>query len=127
MAPEVLRNTRKEYQPAEGARASHENELKSWIQNGWLVPYDEVKFGPPKALIPLMAVTQRRKNKVRPVLDFREVNTHIDAFTANCDVCSHKLRNWRRQGTNVSILDLKKAYLQVHVDESLWPYQTVII
>uniref|UniRef100_A0A5S6Q3K8 Integrase catalytic domain-containing protein n=1 Tax=Trichuris muris TaxID=70415 RepID=A0A5S6Q3K8_TRIMR len=127
MAPEVLRNTRKEYPPAEGARASYENELKSWIQNGCLVPYDEVKFGPPKALIPLMAVTQRSKNKVRPVLDFREVNTHIDAFTANCDVCSHKLRNWRRQGTNVSILDLKKAYLQVHVDESLWPYQTVII
>ncbi|KFD56056.1 hypothetical protein M514_03180 [Trichuris suis] len=84
-------------------------------------------MGPAKALIPLMAVIQRSKQKVRPVMDFREVNAHIDAFTASSDVCAHKLREWRRQGVNVSILDLKKAYLQVHVEKSLWPYQTVII
>ncbi|KFD46863.1 hypothetical protein M514_12268 [Trichuris suis] len=126
-APDTLSNRMEEYPPAAAARAAYEEELSSWIQNGWLVPYDEEEMGPAKALIPLMAVIQRSKQKVRPVMDFRAVNAHIDAFTASSDVCAHKLREWRRQGVNVSILDLKKAYLQVHVEKSLWPYQTVII
>ncbi|KFD49052.1 hypothetical protein M513_10100 [Trichuris suis] len=125
--PEVLKNARMEHPPAPAIRAAYEEELKSWIRNGWLTPYDERKFGQARALIPLMAVVQRNKGKVRPVLDFRELNEHINTFTANCDVCVHKLREWRRQGTDVSILDLRKAYLQVRVDESLWPYQTVIL
>uniref|UniRef100_A0A5S6QMM8 Reverse transcriptase domain-containing protein n=1 Tax=Trichuris muris TaxID=70415 RepID=A0A5S6QMM8_TRIMR len=73
-----------------------------------------------------MNVVQRNKNKVRTVLDFREMNTHIDTFTVNSDVCASKIREWRRRGTSLSILDLKKAYLQIRVGESLWPYQTVI-
>ena len=28
---------------------------------------------------------------------------------------------------NVAVLDLRRAYLQVHVDKSLWPFQTVKI
>ncbi|KFD46635.1 hypothetical protein M513_12490 [Trichuris suis] len=126
-APEVLQNAKMEYRPAAASRAAYEEELMSWIRNGWLIPYDERKFGPVQALIPLMAVVQRIKGKVRPVLDFQELNAHIDTFTANCDVCAHKLREWRRQGTDVSIFDLHKAYPQVRVDESLWPYQTVIL
>ncbi|KFD54664.1 hypothetical protein M513_04364 [Trichuris suis] len=38
------------------------------------VPYDERKYGEPKGLIPLMAVVQRNKRKVRPVMDFRELH-----------------------------------------------------
>ena len=33
---------------------------------------------------------------------------------------------WRKKGSNVSVLDLRRAYLQVRVHKSLWPYQTVI-
>ena len=73
-----------------------------------------------------MAVIQQNKDKVRPVMDFRELNTHVDAFTASADVCADKLREWRRQATNVTVIDLRRAYLQVHVHESLWPFQTVI-
>lgn len=76
-----------------------------------LLPYVEHKYGPAKGLISLMAVVQRNKRKVRPVLDFRELNAYIDAFTADSDVCSDKLREWRRQGVNVSVVDLAKAYL----------------
>ena len=83
-------------------------------------------MGPPKALIPLMAVVQQNKDKVRPVLDYRELNQYVDAFTADADVCASKLREWRQQGANVSLLDLRKAYLQIQVDESLWPFQTVM-
>uniref|UniRef100_A0A5S6Q541 RNase H domain-containing protein n=1 Tax=Trichuris muris TaxID=70415 RepID=A0A5S6Q541_TRIMR len=125
-APLVLQNTKEEYPPAPTAKVAYEAELKTWIQHGWLVPYDAKRLGPPKALIPLMAIVQRNKGKVRPVMDFRELNTHIAAFTADSEVCAQKLRDWRRQGANVSVLDLENAYLQVHVDEALWPYQTVV-
>jgi len=73
-----------------------------------------------------MAVVQQNKAKVCPVMDFRELNRHIDAFTASVDVCAEKLREWRRQGTKVAVIDLRRAYLQVYVHESLWPFQTVI-
>uniref|UniRef100_A0A5S6QJ31 Uncharacterized protein n=1 Tax=Trichuris muris TaxID=70415 RepID=A0A5S6QJ31_TRIMR len=126
-APTILHNTKEEYPPAIAVRPAYEKELTTWIQNGWLIPYDEQRLGPPRALIPLMAVIQRAKGKVRPVLDFRELNGHIDTFTANSDVCANKIREWRRRGTNVTILDLRKAYLQIRVEESLWPYQTVMI
>ena len=59
-------------------------------------------------------------------MDFRELNQHIDAFTADSDVCAEKLREWSQQGTNVAVLDLAKAYLQIRIHDSLWPYQTVI-
>uniref|UniRef100_A0A5S6QBG4 Integrase catalytic domain-containing protein n=1 Tax=Trichuris muris TaxID=70415 RepID=A0A5S6QBG4_TRIMR len=59
-------------------------------------------------------------------MDFRELNAYIDTFTAHADVCADKMRQWRRQGVNLAIVDLKKAYLQIHIDESLWPYQTVV-
>uniref|UniRef100_A0A5S6QFH2 Uncharacterized protein n=1 Tax=Trichuris muris TaxID=70415 RepID=A0A5S6QFH2_TRIMR len=123
-APETHWNTIEEYSPTAEARAEYERQLDLWVHNGWLVLYDEKKFGPARALIPLMAVTQRSKGTVRPVMDFRQLNEYIDIFTANSDVCAHKLREWRRQGTNVSIPDLHKAYLQIHVDQTLWPYQT---
>lgn len=70
------------------------------------MPYPEEELGPPKGLIPLMAVIQQNKEKVRPVLDYRELNEHVDAFTAHADVCAQKLREWRQAGSNVSVLDL---------------------
>ena len=81
-------------------------------------------MGPPKGLIPLMPVIQLNKQKVRPVLDYRELNDHVDPFTARADICTKKLREWRQAGSNVSMLNLLKAYLHVH--QSLWSYQTVL-
>ena len=88
-------------------------ELHTWIDNGWLVPYPEDKLGPPKGLIPLMAVLHQNKTKVRPVMDYQEINHHVDAFTANADVCAAKLHEWRQNDANVSLLDLRRAYLQI--------------
>ena len=124
--PDVLHNKVEAYSIPDGAQAPYEEELERWIKDAWLLPYDEAKYGPAKGLIPLMAVVQRNKNKVRPVMDFREVNTRIDAFTAAADVCAERLREWRRQGENVAVMDLNKAYLQIKIDDSLWPYQTVV-
>ena len=123
--PTVLKNTRGEYAVPPEARQAYEKEVREWIRQGWLQPYDERKYGPAKGLIPLMAVIQPSKDKVRPVMDFREVNSYIDAYTGNADVCADKLREWRKMGQRVSMVDLAKAYLQVKVEKKLWPYQTV--
>ena len=124
--PDALRNRVTEYATPSAVRSSYEEEIQEWIANGWLEPYDDKKMGPAKGLIPLMAIVQQNKDKVRPVMDFRELNSHVDAFTANADVCADKIREWRRLGTNVAIVDLRRTYLQIRVHESLWPYQTVI-
>ena len=52
-------------------------------------------------------------------MDFQLLNHHIDVFTANADVCAAELYEWQQKGSNVSLLDLKRAYLQVHVHKSL--------
>ena len=122
----LLRNTIAEYEVPHHAREAYEQELAQWIEDGWLVLHDEQKHGPPRGLIPLMAVCQKNKEKVRPVLDYRELNTHVDVFTGKADVCRDKMQAWRRMGSNTAIVDLRKAYLQVHVDKSLWAYQTVM-
>ena len=115
-SPSELSNSVQEYAVPCHARDAYENEILQRQQNGWLLPYSEEELGPPKGLIPLMAVVQERKLKVRPVLDYRELNGFVDAFTANAEVCAQNLREWRRQGVNMSLLDLRNAYLQIHVD-----------
>ena len=114
--PEKLYNRVPEYTIPEWARAEYDEELQNWIDNGWLVPYPEDKLAPSKGLILLIAVIQQNKQKVRPVLDYRDLNDHVDPFTARADICTEKLREWRRAGSNVSVLD----------HQSLWSYQTVL-
>ena len=55
-------------------------------------------------------------------MDYHELNDHVEAYTARADVCSQKLRDWRGKRSDVSVLDLRKAYLQVHVHRPLWPF-----
>ena len=125
--PVSLKNRLSEYPAPKRLRGEYERELLAWIQNGWLIPYPESELGPPKGLIPLMAILQESKQKVRPVMDYRELNEHVNAYTANADVCAQTMREWRRQGPKAAIVDLRRAYLQIHVDKSLWPFQTVKI
>ncbi|XP_043214663.1 uncharacterized protein LOC122378020 [Amphibalanus amphitrite] len=108
------------------ARDKYQEEVEEWVSNGWLIPYNEEEHGPVRGTVPLMAVVQPNKEKVRPVMDFRELNEYVTTHTADADVCAHKLREWRRKGTNVALIDLQKAYLQIHVHRSLWTYQTVV-
>lgn len=52
----------------------------------------------------LMAVMQHNKRKVFLVMDYHKLSKHVDAFTANADVCLAKLQEWHQQGVNVVIL-----------------------
>ena len=61
--PGVLHNQAAEYAVPQDARESYEKELQRWIDDGWLLLYDEQAHGPAKGLIPLMAVVQRKKKE----------------------------------------------------------------
>ena len=95
--------------------------MKEWRKQGWLKQFE----GKCICIIPLIAVVQQNKSKVRPVMDYRELNQCVSSHSADGDVCSSKLRSWRKLGENLEIIDLKKAYLQIRVDEVLWKYQVV--
>ena len=64
-----------------------EEEVERWIVN---------RKG--KDVLPLLAVFQTTKKKVRPVLDFRELNRFMACHTGSdiIDVCNEKMRK-RRQ------------------------------
>lgn len=117
----TLTNRVGEYKIAEGLREEFDREIQQWISDGWLVPFE----GECDGIVPLLAVVQESKGKVRPVLDFRELNQFVRSKTGDAEVCAEKLREWRRWGEEVKMVDLKKAYLQLRVLPSLWKYQVV--
>ena len=108
-------------------KSEYEAELDQWVNDGWLELYDKHIHGDVSGVIPLMAASQPNKpKKVRPVMDYRELNSHVQSRPGqDTAVCQEKLREWRRQGTVASLLDLRKAYLQVHVRHTLQRFQTV--
>ena len=77
-------------------RKEYDEWLKEWTNSGCLEPYSEKEIGSRKGPIPLMAEMLSNKH---PVVDFRESNEHIDAFTANTVVCAQKLQECRPHRT----------------------------
>lgn len=122
----TLTNKCGEYAMDENTRQLFEDEVDQWIENGWLEPYQKSKHGEVNGVIPLMAAKQPNKQKkVRPVLDYRELNGYVESRPGHdTAVCQEKLRRWRCSD-NASLLDLKKAYLQVHIVDELQRFQTV--
>jgi transposase InsO family protein len=103
-----------------------DTEVETWIEKGWLVPWTSGSEGEGEGVLPLMAVMQRNKGKVRPVLDYRELNEYVNCHTAEgIDVCDETIRRWRRREGPLKVLDLRSAYLQIRVDRELWRYQLV--
>lgn len=104
--------------------AKFEEEVDRWIDEGILIPWHEEVI---EGILPLMAVEQASKNKVRPVLDFREANESVECHTGDeiIDACDDVLRQWRRVSGETEIVDLKSAYLQLRVSPELWKYQLV--
>ena len=61
-------------------REKFEKEVDRWIEEGILVPWGEEVEG---GILPLMAVEQYTKAKVRPVLDYRELNEYVECHTGD--------------------------------------------
>ena len=123
--PEKLQTKIGEYQSTRRpqVRDKYNAEIQSWISKGWLVPWK----GPVKGIIPLLAVVQPTKDKVRPVMDYRELNEFVECHTGDeaVAICAEKVRKWRQLGGEIRVVDLKSAYLQIHVAKELWQYQVV--
>lgn len=117
----MLRNGVAQYRMDESVKEAFSEEVDRWIERGWLKPFS----GEHDGIIPMLAVVQPNKDKIRPVMDFRELNDYVSSHTGQSVVCGEKLRQWRKLGTAVKLIDLKSAYLQVSVDESLWRFQVV--
>ncbi|KAF4650625.1 hypothetical protein FOL47_001009, partial [Perkinsus chesapeaki] len=99
-----------------------EDEIQAWIDKKWLIPFD----GTPRCILPLQAVLQGHKStKVRPVLDFRGLNSFINS-QPGCDsaVCAEYLRRWRRYDKGC-LLDVRRAYMNVAISPELWPWLCV--
>ena len=94
-------------------RQEYRHELETWLNNGWLLFYPEEELSPPKSLLPLIAVFRQNKSKVCQVLDFCELNEYVEAYPAHANVCAQNLGEWRKKGSNVSVLDLRMTYSQV--------------
>ena len=105
------------------------DEVAMWIDRGFMVPHDPAIHGEPAAVLPLLATCQEHKTStpVRPCLDFRLLNNHILSHPGNdVPVCGEKLRDWRSKSTELSVVDIRKAYLNVRLHPSLFPYQTIV-
>ena len=102
------------YRIPEGLRERFEEGVQKWIDEGWLVERDGELWGG-EGLIPLMVVEQLTKQKVRPVLDYRELNTFISSSGARADFCDKRLREWRCRPAACTLLDLSNAYMQIRV------------
>ena len=119
-APEIQGRI-SQYKMSEEILEKFNEEIKLWIKEGILKEtLDEVQ-----GVLPLMGVWQETKNKVRPVLNYKVINENVSSHTGLSRECGRTLREWRKLGDNVVVVDLRKAYLQIGVDEELWKYQVV--
>lgn len=108
-----------------------QREVDGWLESGWLIPHDPVQHGSPRCVLPLIAQVQDHKpsTPVRPCLDYRLLNKQILSNPGlDAPACGEKIRKWRQAGPadEYVLLDIKKAYLQVHVSADLQPYQAVL-
>ena len=96
------------YRVATDLKVKYVKEIETWIKEGILEP-----------------VEQPAKGKVRPVLDFRALNEFVSSHPGGSAVCDETIRNWRKSGQNITIVDLRKAYLQLRADPALWTHQVM--
>lgn len=73
-------------------KSEYYHKFQEWLDSMWLVPYLEKDFSTMKGLIPIMAVVQKNKMKVHTVLEYQELNEHVNVQTAHADICAQKLR-----------------------------------
>lgn len=120
--PEPLQNAVPEYAESSKIREAYEEQLQTWIAIGWLIPYPPGTIKTPQGPDPSddCCTAQQTQNtsglrlpRIRPL--------------RGCLSCASKLPEWRQQGVNVTLLPLRKVYLEIGAHELLWPFQKVII
>ena len=120
--PPKLINRKANYGIPDTLSKAFDDEIQTWIKEGWLKP---IPGGYQDGILPLIPVEQAEKGNVRPVLDFRHVNHHVVSHTAQAEVCDETIRRWRQWRGKIAMLDLRKAYLQIFVDPEFWKFQAI--
>ena len=118
----ALRNKVSQYNISAEAEEAFDAEMQLWIEEGILQPVGKDKVVDSCGAFAGGSTTA---SKVRPVLDFRQLNAFVSSHSGESAVCDETVRKWRMYGTNIAFLDLRKAYLQLHVDRALWKHQVV--
>ena len=87
-------------------RVEFEKEVERWIDEGILIPWS----GKAEGILPLLAVVNPTKNKVRPLLDFRELNKYVAWYTRDgIDVCEEVMREWRRMEWETMLVSIGRV------------------
>ena len=107
-------------------------EIESWSENNFIVDLPPDERNKVKGLISIKAVEQLHKpsTPVRPVLDYTWLNKQIHSFPnedvddpLSAPLC---IRRWRSHASaSMCLIDIKKAYLQIFVDENQSYYQCI--
>ena len=111
----------------EADREAFDSEMTTWLKEGIIVRHED-KHGEIRRFLPIISVRQEKgqETKIRPVFDYREMNKLIASHPAGATpLCAERLREWRQVGSNASIIDLRRAYLQVHAEPELWCHQAI--
>ena len=58
-------------------------------------------------------------------MDFKKLNKYIHSYAGDADVCDETMRKWRSMPDSLGVLDLRDAYLQLHVRSDLQRFQVV--
>ena len=109
-------------------REALEKEVQLWIEQGFVEP---TAFEKLQGTIPIMAVEQLHKTTpVRPVMDYKWLNALIrsspnETFGGplSCPDFIRRWRSWLLPTTQISLVDLRKAYMQVRVKHEQTFYQ----
>lgn len=89
-----------------GARIEFKREVDRWIDEGISRPWEGEETN---SVLPLMAVVQPTKNKVRPKLNEHQLSCHTSSEAA--DVCGTTFQVWRCMTGATAIVNLKSACL----------------
>ena len=89
----MLVNKVAKYKMSTVVEEKFDEEIGKWLAVGWLKPCE-----PPDqhGIIPLMAVEQKNKGKVHPVLNFSELNNFDESYTGNSDIRSKTIWTWHK-------------------------------
>ena len=100
-------------------------ETSEWIKSGFLIKAinsADCKFIPWSC-----SATPQKSTPLRLALDFTSTNEFVRnrAEWSQREVCSDELLRWRTSEEGGELIDVRKAYMRIHVDESLWRFQAV--
>lgn len=106
----------------ESTGVAFDEEVQRWIQqgiltegeDGWVLPWN------------LVEQTHKISTPVRLTIDFTVLNKYLRCETEDGlnEICHREIRRWRSSDGG-ELIDISKAYLQIHLDETLQRFQCV--